>query len=211
MNHLPSNSADTVSRVLQTAHTYYENRDKLIYSYGGRTFLAGYPLYDETYDSRGNIDCSTYMHLVLQGITYQESPYALGKEDFEPNHQHNWIQPHLYENWKQDENKRRANEIARTYYEAGLCFEDPNLVRPGDLVFYRAPEESIAYYLEHNCFMGICHIAMAAEQKDMIYHSTGLPEKEDQESQHIESVQIISMYQDRTPILFARPDYHGVK
>ncbi len=207
MNQLQINDVHTVKEILAIAHTYYENREKLIYSYGGRTFLAGFPLHDPEYDSRGNIDCSTYMHLVLQGIAYEDSPYARDTAVFSPNNTYSWTQQMLFDNWKADENKRRANEIARAYHEAGLCFEDPELVRPGDLVFYQAPEESIEFYRKYGCFREICHIAMAAEEPGMIYHSTGLPEKTEQEEQQIEAVQIISMYQDRTPILFARPHY----
>ena len=68
----------TADRLLSVAETYLENAEKLIYSYGSRTFLSGYDLYDEDYAGRGNIDCSTFLLLVLAGIPYEKSPYAAG-------------------------------------------------------------------------------------------------------------------------------------
>ena len=87
MRGIPKNEHDPAGAalVLETARTYLENTDRLIYSYGSRTFLSGYELYDREYDRRGNIDCSTFVLLVLAGIPYERSPYALGSIlDLEP-------------------------------------------------------------------------------------------------------------------------------
>ena len=65
-------------RLLAVAQTYLDNAEKLIYSYGSRTFLSGFDLYDPVYGGRGNIDCSTFVLLVLAGIPYENSPYATG-------------------------------------------------------------------------------------------------------------------------------------
>ena len=72
------NESQITNRILQCAYSYLEHADKLIYSYGSRTFLSGYDLYDPGHDMRGNIDCSTFAILALSGITYEESPYAKG-------------------------------------------------------------------------------------------------------------------------------------
>jgi len=64
--------------VLSVAYTYLRNTDRLIYSYGSKTFLSGYALYDETNGGKGNIDCSTFLLLVLAGIPYEASPYSTG-------------------------------------------------------------------------------------------------------------------------------------
>lgn len=64
--------------ILECAESYLMNADRLIYSYGSRTFLSGYDLYDPEHGMRGNIDCSTFAILVLSGIPYEESPYAKG-------------------------------------------------------------------------------------------------------------------------------------
>lgn len=62
--------------LLACAKTYLENRDRLIYSFGGRTFLTGFDLFDPEYKGSGNIDCSSFILLVISGIPYQKSPYA---------------------------------------------------------------------------------------------------------------------------------------
>lgn len=65
-------------RLLDTASTYLEKADRFIYSYGSRTFLFGYDLYDAEHGGKGNIDCSTLMFLVIASIPYDRSPYAAG-------------------------------------------------------------------------------------------------------------------------------------
>ena len=62
--------------ILTCAESWLAHADRLVYSYGSRTFLSGYDLYEP--GGRGHIDCSTLVLLVLAGIAYEESPYALG-------------------------------------------------------------------------------------------------------------------------------------
>ena len=71
-------SGETTGTLLYTACTYLENTDRLIYSYGSRTFLSGYDISDASRGGRGNIDCSTLVILVLAGIPYEKSPYFTG-------------------------------------------------------------------------------------------------------------------------------------
>ena len=70
--------AEIISQVLEAAESYLRHADGLIYSGGGRTFLSGYDLFDAEHGGRGNIDCSTFLLLVLSGIPYDRSPYATG-------------------------------------------------------------------------------------------------------------------------------------
>ena len=71
-------SPDAVRQILAVAKSYLDHADRLIYSYGSKTFLSGYELFDPAYNGRGNIDCSTFLLLVLSGITYETSPYSTG-------------------------------------------------------------------------------------------------------------------------------------
>ena len=64
--------------IIVCAESYLKQADRLIYSYGSRTFLSGYPVFDAEYENRGNIDCSSFVLLVLALIPYEESPYATG-------------------------------------------------------------------------------------------------------------------------------------
>lgn len=77
----PENAYDpaTADRLLSVADSYLKNADRLIYSYGSKTFLAGYDLFDPEYGGRGNIDCSTFVIMVLADIPYEDSPYASGR------------------------------------------------------------------------------------------------------------------------------------
>ena len=69
---------EIVGEILRCAESYLSNAGRLIYSGGGRTFLSGYDIYDKEHENRGNIDCSTYLLLLLAGIPYERSPYATG-------------------------------------------------------------------------------------------------------------------------------------
>lgn len=72
------NDSILVGKVLDVARSYLNHAGDLIYSYGSKTFLSGYDLYDTDYNGRGNIDCSTFILLVLAGIPYDRSPYETG-------------------------------------------------------------------------------------------------------------------------------------
>ena len=76
----PENKYDPVAagQLLAVARTYLAHADRLIYSYGSKTFLSGYDIHDAAHAGRGNIDCSTFLLLVLAGIPYEASPYATG-------------------------------------------------------------------------------------------------------------------------------------
>lgn len=70
---------EAADRILLCADSYLNNAGRLIYSGGGRTFLSGYDIFDEENGHRGNIDCSTFLLLVLSGIPYERSPYGTGR------------------------------------------------------------------------------------------------------------------------------------
>lgn len=86
---------EAAAALLAVAETYLAHADRLIYSYGSKTFLSGYPLYDKEYGGRGNIDCSTFVLLVLAGIPYEESPYVSGTVKDLQVKDHFWTQKEL--------------------------------------------------------------------------------------------------------------------
>ena len=69
---------DIVGQILNLADGYLKNAHRLIYSGGGRTFLSGYDIFDSERGNRGNIDCSTFLLLLLAGVPYNRSPYVTG-------------------------------------------------------------------------------------------------------------------------------------
>ena len=93
----PNRSFDPMlsEKLLCCADSYLRHADQLIYSYGSKTFLSGYPLQDADHENRGNIDCSTFLLLVLSGIPYESSPYALGFVDKNNLKPASWADPEL--------------------------------------------------------------------------------------------------------------------
>ena len=73
----------TQEELLAVARSYYDWREDLVYSVKGNTFLCGGDLTDQEHGGKGRIDCSTLVHLVLQGIPFERSPYVSGDpQDF---------------------------------------------------------------------------------------------------------------------------------
>ncbi len=205
---IPEWNEAAAKEILRVARTYYDNREQLIYSYGGKTFLGGAPLWDPDYGWRGNIDCSTYMQLVLQGICYADSPFVTGEKQLRPDERYGWIQKPLLRRLEENPGEnRRACAIAEYYAAQGLCFEEAEDARPGDLVFYKANTEDAPHYLRHGAFLAICHVGMVAEDRELMYNSTGDVDKLRQEEQRMEAIQITPLVSDRAPLLFARPRY----
>ena len=93
-------------RRLAVAQTYLDAADRMIYSGGGLTFLSGESIWDDEHDGRGNIDCSTFVLLVLSGITYGKSPYVTGELPSETDA--------LYD-------IRYASELAEYFWKQGRC------------------------------------------------------------------------------------------
>ena len=137
--------------ILRTALTYLGNNDRLIYSYRGNTFLQGGELYDRDHDGRGRIDCSTLVHLALQGIPYDRSPYATGKTDAFFGGECLWqegrkvlLRNVFAERGDRASDIRRAYGLARYCRETGLELAENEPLQPGDLVFFYSGAEADA-------------------------------------------------------------------
>lgn len=199
----------TIDEVLQVAESYLNHTEELIYSYAGMTFLSGAPLFDARYRDRGNIDCSTYIHLILQGIPYEASPYATGKAEDAFRSRCSWRELSFAEAIRADAPLRRAFGLAEYYYLMGRSFEDRKKLRPGDLVFYAAPPEAAPFYMAHGAFRAIAHVGIVTEDTEYIYHSTGYPEKSRSEEAKLKAIQRTHILDGRIPNLCARPSYGG--
>ena len=109
---------EAVEGILACADSYLKNSDRLIYSYGSKTFLSGYDLFDPEFESRGNIDCSTFVLLVLAGIPYEESPYGTGRVQPPHGEAPFWAEPDLIDFSKLPEKHIGiAQMIGRPYLE----------------------------------------------------------------------------------------------
>ena len=174
-----------MNNILGTALTYLENNDRLIYSYRGNTFLQGGELYDDEHDGRGRIDCSTLVHLALQGIPYERSPYASGKTDGFFSGECRWqadgnamLSDVFAERGDRALDIRRAYGLAKYCRETGLELAENELLQPGDLVFFRAPESVLEEYYKYGAYLGISHVGIAAEDTELMINATGSSDHE---------------------------------
>ena len=178
--------------ILETAYIYYENRSKLIYSYRGNTFLQGGELFDDDHDRRGRIDCSTLVHLALQGVRYEKSPYVT--EDIEGffDMRCGWYQkdPDAIEcltvRQVLAEFSERENNIRRAYGLARYCREkhlerdiySGEELKAGDLVFFEAGPSVIEEYRKYGAWMAISHAGIVTEDTRYMINATGSSDHE---------------------------------
>lgn len=189
--------------LLGTARSYYEAREKLIYSIKGNTFLSGGPLYDAAHDNRGRIDCSTYVHLILQGIPYEKSPYMTGNpEDFfcpgSP-----WALKELADMLRRKEPVRRASQLAEYFWNRGMARTD-SAWQSGDLLFFQVPPEKVDFYLSFGVFRAIYHIAIVAEDSRLMYESSGNQTVEVEKNYGRPGVRLSPVESRRAPIFYVR-------
>lgn len=183
-----------MNSILETAYTYFENRSKLIYSYRGNTFLQGGELFDDDHDRRGRIDCSTLVHLALQGVRYEKSPYVT--EDIEgffdmgcgwylssPDHnaQRRLTVRQVFEEYSErDSNIRRSYGLARYCREKHLerdLYSGEEL-RAGDLVFFEAGPSVIEEYRKYGAWMAVSHAGIVMEDTRYMINATGSSDHE---------------------------------
>lgn len=125
-----------VNDFIEVGLTYLANTDKLVY--GNTTALN-----DSMDGSPGayQIDCSTLVLLMLNGVPYEKSRYALGGDKYNNIPDRPWAQ-NLYDDSSGDF-KRYANMCAETFWNLGQLFNinsDFSNIRSGDILFWIGKE-----------------------------------------------------------------------
>lgn len=132
------------------------------FTYNQNTFLTGCPVF---INGKGAIDCSTYMHLVLRGIRYKDSPYSGNNTSISTQTAYPWTAE--LGNFSTMGMVRQAAEIAAYYCAAGRFFDTTfdTQRRPGDLFFFKSDNAN-------NRFLNISHVGMVAFETDKYYNVT---------------------------------------
>ena len=199
-DHIQNNARPSADDILAVARSYYDRREDLVYSVKGNTFLSGGELIDREHGGKGRIDCSTYIHLILQGIPYQRSPYASGDvQDFYSSAA-KWAARDIAAMFREGQPIRKAHQLAKYYWELGLARTDDRW-KSGDILFFQVPPEKVAFYLSFNIFQAVYHIGIAAEDRDEMYESSG-NQTVNVESNYMKPGISISRILDRRPPLF---------
>lgn len=146
-----------IADLFSVAQTYRNNVSKL-------EFGSLKTAYDETTENQ--IDCSSFLQLVLQGIPYEQSKY---------NSKDSNVQTYDYGIKLPDnpygERRWLANDIAHYAYDNNYAFvpnDDVTNVKPGDIIFFSTNGGSSEY------FMGITHAAIVVDRlegdKLLVFH-----------------------------------------
>ena len=205
---IPPYNEPRALQAVEVAKSYWNvrNTHPFIYS-NGSTFLDDGAIIDN--DGKSRIDCSTFIHLVLRGLRFEDSPFVRQNlsEPFPPsslvtNAILKWADDSLSSSFSLADHiftsnsgvlVRHADEIAKFYLSAGRVFivrsADDRELRPGDLVFYKGNQ---------NKFLDIGHVGIVAENTSKIYNVIS--------SSPV--VALSNLHQNsRTIAFFARPDY----
>lgn len=168
-----------------------------VYS-GGATFLDGAALNNSS--GAGLIDCSTFIHLVMRGITYDKSPYTnrtanatYAASNLSTNTAYTWTDDHMRQSATLGGMVRYAADLAAYYWTAGRVYTDASLRKPGDLIFHSTED--------NNRFMSITHVSIVSEDVDQYYNVT-----------NITNTVVRTAYANRNAdiVFFARPDYERI-
>lgn len=162
---------------------------------GGSTFLDDAALTDT--NGAGRIDCSTFIHLVMRGITYEKSPYTqtgagvkYDASKLQTNTSYTWADDHIRYSSTLGGMVRYAADLAAYYWTAGRAYTDASQRKPGDLIFHTTHQT--------DRFMSITHVSIVSEDTDYFYNVTDLT-----------NTVVRTAYANRNSdiVFFARPDY----
>lgn len=165
---------------------------------GGQTFLNGAALNNSS--GAGQIDCSTFIHLVMRGITYDKSPYTnttanatYNASNLATNTSYTWADDHIRSSSTIGGMVRYAADLAAYYWTAGRAFKDASQRKPGDLIFHSTEQ--------NDRFMSITHVSIVSEDVDAYYNVTNLT-----------NTVVRTQYANRNAdiVFFARPDYERI-
>ena len=187
-------------QAVYVARTYWLARASgrnFLYS-GGATFLDGNPVNNSS--GQGLIDCSTFIHLVMRGITYDKSPYTnvaanatYNASSLTTNTSYTWADDHIRQSNTIGGMVRYAADLAAYYWTSGRVFTDASKRKPGDLIFHSTKQ--------NNRFMSITHVSIVSEDVDQYYNVTDL-----------NNTVVRTAYANRNTdiVFFARPDYERI-
>lgn len=165
---------------------------------GGQTFLNGAALNNSS--GAGQIDCSTFIHLVMRGIPYDRSPYTnttanatYNASNLATNTEYSWADDHIRSSSTIGGMVRYAADLAAYYWAAGRAFKDASKRKPGDLIFHSTEQ--------NDRFMSISHVSIVSEDVNSYYNVTNIP-----------NTVVRTQYANRNAdiVFFARPDYERI-
>ncbi len=203
-----TNTAQTIDlagEMIQIAESYLQHGSELIYSIKSRTFLSAGPVFDDENGHRGRIDCSTFIHLILQGISYEKSPYCTKDPGSFFHSDCPWAFRDLLEAFESGSVPvRRSHQLAKYYWDLGLCHSGSGY-RRGDLLFFQVRPERIDFYLSFHIFKAIYHIGMVAEDGISMYESSGSQTVNVEENAERPGVRLSPITSRRPPLFYVRP------
>lgn len=149
------------NELLRTAHTYFENADKLVYDIHRAHDVMRLDRDPVSKDGLlGPSVCSSLVNLSLMGVEYKDSRYvagnALNKKTYP------WGNTWLYDHIERYEGYN-ANELAMAMYKQGMFYtpnDDLSNIRRGDILFFSEKPEERGNKAEDYNFLHIFHNAV---------------------------------------------------
>lgn len=159
------NSKGVLERMIENAQTYYDNAIKLTYG----NFYTAYDSAVQLVDNKNQIDCSSFVSLMIHGIPFEKTRYNENVDNKNSRFFFNNINSYKY---------RFAHQIALYASDKGYSFKpnaDFSNVEPGDVLFFSwingvggDTENGVREY----SFMKIDHVAVFLHKKNESLWST---------------------------------------
>ena len=193
----------TPEELLAVARSYYDRREELVYSVKGNTFLCGGDLTDQEHGGKGRIDCSTLVHLVLQGIPFERSPYVTGDPQDFFTMGAAWADREIAALFQAGMPIRKAHQLARHFWLKGLACSDDRW-RSGDIMFFQVAPHRVNFYRSFDIFKAVYHIGIAAEDRDLMYESSGNQTAHVERNYERPGVRLSPILERRRPLFYVR-------
>ena len=170
------NREQIVADLFSVAQTYKNNVSKL-------KFGSLETAYDDT--TGNEIDCSSFLQLVLEGVPYEQSKYSLKSSNVRTYGYGMELSDNPYA-----DRRWLSNDIAHYAYDNNYSFvpnEDVTNVKPGDVIFWKTNGGNEEY------FMGITHASIVIDRLDgdrlLVFHGNNT---------NIVGMQIINLFAEKT-------------
>ena len=170
------NREQIIADLFSVAQTYKNNVSKL-------KFGSLKTAYDDT--TENEIDCSSFLQLVLEGVPYEQSKYNSKSSNVQTFEYGIKLPDNSYA-----DRRWLSNDIAHYAYDNNYSFlpnEDVTNVKAGDVIFWKTNGGNAEY------FMGITHASIVIDRLDgdklLVFHGNNT---------NVAGMQIINLFTEKT-------------
>lgn len=165
------NNPTYIAQLKELAEEWYEHRNDIVL--GSKAMIYGNTSILNTSSYTRQIDCSTFVGMLLRGYGFLDTPYATGiganPNSWIANSEYNWaINPFDYVNYSRNNSSSRtavryASQLAEMMIQSGRTVPIDRYyanIEPGDVLFFSRHDQETEDWYEPLRFKHINHVAL---------------------------------------------------